>query len=372
MSALRVLHVCQPVEGGTPVVVQQLMDGQAARGVEVALACPPSEFAEALAARHPVSAWPASTSPGPSTLSEINRLQRIISETKPHIVHLHSSKAGLVGRLAVRGSRPVVFQPHAWSFLAVTGVQRAMALRWERIGARWADATICVSRAERAEGLESGLPRRRVYVIPNAVDTRRFIPMNRSEARTRLGLSTSQKLAVFVGRLSTQKGVDILLECWRAVKLQLPDAELAIVGDGPDRLSLENRLGQQSGVSFLGASKRVVDWYGAADVVVVPSRWEGMALVPLEAMACERSVVGFDVAGISECLGPVTPPALVPPGDMAGLAAALVRRLTDPQLCRDEGLRHLQYILDAPGWDCVVEATTRIYRQIVRQRQVAG
>ncbi|NEA48622.1 glycosyltransferase, partial [Streptomyces sp. SID10815] len=71
-------------------------------------------------------------------------------EVRPDLVHAHSAKAGLAGRLAVRGRIPTVFQPHAWSFEAVGGATAALALRWERWGTRWAARTVCVSEAERA------------------------------------------------------------------------------------------------------------------------------------------------------------------------------------------------------------------------------
>ena len=90
-------------------------------------------------------------------------------------------------------------------------------------------------------------------------------------------------------------------------------------------------------MSLHGASARPEDWYAAADVVVVPSRWEGMALVPLEAMACERSVVGFDVAGLAESIGDAG--AVIPRADLRGLAREVATRLADPALALREGRR---------------------------------
>jgi glycosyltransferase involved in cell wall biosynthesis len=361
----RVLHVCQPVDGGVPVVVQQLLDGQANRGMEVSLACPPSAFAEDAASRHLHLPWSASRSPGPRVWQEVRTLRQMVAKVDPQVVHLHSSKAGLAGRLAIRGRLATVFQPHAWSFLAVDGAERTLALQWERFAARWADVTVCVSHAERNEGLRSGVHPSRLRIVPNAVDVKQFVPRDRSAARLRLGLDPAERIAVCVGRLAAQKGIDLLLTCWRSVLSQVPQAKLVIVGDGPDAPVLLDQAHGLPGVSFTGARHDIVDWYAAADVVVLPSRWEGMALVPLEAMACERSVVGFDVEGVSECLGSSDPPALVPPEDVAALAAALVLRLTSRELCAQEGRQHLDRARTIPGWDQVVDLTTQIYAEAV-------
>jgi glycosyltransferase involved in cell wall biosynthesis len=226
----------------------------------------------------------------------------------------------------VRGRRPTVFQPHAWSFAAVTGPVATASLAWERLAARWADAVVCVSAGERGAGEAAGVRARRWAVIENGVDLDRFRPADRAAARARLGLPAGP-LVVCVGRLSRQKGQDVLLRAWPPVS----GATLALVGDGPDRAALE--AAAPPGVLFAGRRDDVADWYAAADVVAVPSRWEGMALAALEALACGRQVVGSDVAGMRE-LGPVD---VVPPDDAEALAAALAAALAepaDPATCR--------------------------------------
>ena len=107
-----------------------------------------------------------------------------------------------------------------------------------------------------------------------------------------------------VGELSVQKGQQDLLTDWPAVRVQVPEAQLILVGDGPDRQALERLAEGVEGVMFAGARTDVPLWMAAADVVVVPSRWEGMALVPLEAMASARSVVATDVNGMMDSVPP--------------------------------------------------------------------
>jgi glycosyltransferase involved in cell wall biosynthesis len=263
----------------------------------------------------------------------------VISRADPALVHLHSSKAGLAGRLAVRRALPTVFQPHAWSFDAVSGVVAGATRTWERSAVRWTDLIVAVSSEEQARGERAGV--RAAYVVaPNGVDVERLQPSDIRPARDRLGLGAGP-LAVCVGRLARQKGQDMLVAGWPTVREVVPDARLLLVGDGPDRTHLETIRGE--GVELVGGVEDPSLWYAAADVVVMPSRWEGMALVPLEAMACGRSVVTFAVAGVRESLGvddsgSSPAGAVVPEGQPEALLAAVAARLADPAAAAREGL----------------------------------
>ncbi|MEU1167003.1 glycosyltransferase family 4 protein, partial [Streptomyces sp. NPDC005921] len=169
----RVLHLTQPVEGGVARVVLDLAKAQLTAGLRVTVACPGGELAASardLGAE--VRPWQAERSPGTGLRDEVRRLARLLDEVRPELLHAHSAKAGLAGRLAVRGRVPTVFQPHAWSFEAVGGATAALALRWERWGARWAHQVVCVSEAERATGVRAGV-RAPYAVVPNGIDTER-------------------------------------------------------------------------------------------------------------------------------------------------------------------------------------------------------
>jgi glycosyltransferase involved in cell wall biosynthesis len=333
---LRILHVAQPTVGGLVSCVGDPVADQARRGWEVWVASPPEGELPAVVldagARH--VSWPASRSPGPSSAAETLRLRRIVRQVGPDLVHLHSSKAGLCGRLALRGRRPTVFQPQAWSFHAVGGMTGRAAAAWERTGARWAHALVCASEAEREEGERAGI-RARWRVIYNGVDVERLTEVGSDEqraARGRLGLAGGP-LAVCVGRLSRQKGQDVLLDAWPEVREQVPGAELVLVGSGEEREALEARA--VPGVAFAGERDDVQDWLAAADVVVQASRWEGMSLAVLEAMARGRSIVTTDVAGNREALGEAG--AIVAPEDASALATEVARRLGEPALREAEG-----------------------------------
>ncbi|MFI6287049.1 glycosyltransferase family 4 protein [Streptomyces sp. NPDC051018] len=354
-SQLTIFHLVQPVEGGVARVVTDLVRAQVAEGLRAVVACPPGgELADRAAeAGARVHTWPAVRAPGPRLAREVFTASRLIRRCRPHLVHAHSAKAGLVARLAVRGRVPTVFQPHAWSFDAVEGRAAGLALSWERYGTRWSTRTLCVSETERRAGERAGISARWA-VIRNGVDLGHFAPGyapgtgtgtgtgsdtgpagERERARAALPqlaeVPPGAPLVLCVGRLCRQKGQDVLLAAWPRVLADVTGARLLLVGDGPDREHLTHLA--PPGVLFAGAQPDIRPWLRAADLVVLPSRWEGMALAPLEAMAVGRPVVLTDVSGARESLPPGHEDhSLVPPDDPDALAAALTALLARPGL----------------------------------------
>jgi glycosyltransferase involved in cell wall biosynthesis len=332
-----VLHLAQPTDGGVRRYLVDACADQLARGWRVSVACPEGPLAEDVRALG-VNwwAWEATRAPGPATLRETWAARRILAGTRPDVVHLHSSKAGLAGRLAVAGRRPTIFQPHGWSWLATRGRTRAVTLGWERLATRLADAVVCVgdgeAQAGRAEGLTGPL-----RVIRNGVDCARFFPADvRSarQARAALGLPADDPIVLCPGRLSKQKGQDVLLAAWPGVLTRCPAATLVLLGDG--EMAGELHTAATARVRFAPAAADLRPWFAAADVVAVPSRWEGLPLVALEAAASGRAVVGSAIPGLTEVVTPETG-ELVAPEDAEALAEALAGLLSDPDLAHRRG-----------------------------------
>ncbi|WP_020116672.1 glycosyltransferase [Streptomyces canus] len=372
MRGRTVLHLAQSSEGGVATVVTDLVGGQRGSGDRVVVACAPGSRLAASAARAgaEVMQWRAVSAPGPATAAEVIGVRRIVAAVRPDLVHLHSSKAGLAGRLALRGRLPTVFQPHAWSFFAAEPGRPLYwaSVRWERAASRWAHRLVCVSEAERTDGEAAGV-RARYSVVPNGVDLAHFVAAGdaeRSAARARLGVEPSAPLAVCVGRLHRQKGQDLLLTAWPGVGRRVPRARLALVGDGPDRASLQERA--PAAVVFAGDVADPRDWYLAADLVVLPSRWEGMALAPLEAMACSCPVIVSDVPGARESLPPGhMRTGLVPPGDTRALTDAVATLLADREGCRALGKQARAHIREQHGVQRVVERLYAVYEAADRE-----
>ncbi len=323
---MKIVHVTQPVEAGVAVVVLDLARAQKQRGWDVHIACPPTGWLAGRArdAGIPVLPWHATRSPGPRTALELRALSEALRELRPDLVHLHSSKAGLA-RLVLRGRVPTLFQPHLWSFRIAQGLLSRACRFWEARASRWTHLLVCVSDDELAAGRAAGVTAP-AEVVCNGVDTQRLYPRHKDD---------DVPTAVCVGRLAHQKGQDLLLRAWPLVLDRVRDARLLLVGDGPMAEAL--KADEHRNVHWHGHSDTPADFYARADVVVLPSRAEGMALVPLEAMACGRSVVAFDVEGVRQSLGDAG--EVVPAQDTTALAQAIALRLADPELAAAEGKR---------------------------------
>ena len=371
---LTVVHVAQPVDGGVGRYVIDLARAQRAAGVGVFVVSPQGWLAdEASRLDLPWRRWEAGRTPGPSVPGEARRVGRLLVELAPDVVHLHSSKAGLAGRIALRRRVPTVFSPHGWAWQAVDGVLAAASVRWERLARRWTDALVCVGADELAAGERHGVwmpaataDGRGAHVVRTGADLAAFRPTDRMLARRRLDLPPAVPIAVCVGRLDEQKGQELLVRAWPAVLRGSPGAVLALVGSGRSRQRLE-ALAAETGVAgqvvFAGEVAQVAPWYAAADVVAFSSRWgEALPLTPLEAMASGRSIVATDVAGIREIVGPGCGAVVQPGAD--SLAAALVERLSNPQLAAREGAAARRWAEDHHDARTAHERLLALYRAL--------
>jgi len=365
---LHILHVSQPTDGGCAIAVRCLAEAGARAGHTVTVACPdqahlPAWTAEAGAEWHPL---PMVREPSPGDVSALLRMRRLFQ--RADVVHLHSSKAGALGRLALRslGRRAPAscFTPHGWSWLV--GGRMAPAYRtYERVAAAWTDAIVAVSAEEAAAGravLRSGFAP--VTVISNGVDTERFCVEGPVANRS------VRPLIACAGRLTVQKGQDLAIHA--LARLGTPDARLRLIGAGPDAAKLRELaagLGVADRVEFTGHCDPRPH-LRAADVVVVPSRWEGLSFVLLEAMACGKAVVTTAVAGS----GVVGDAGVVVPLDAGseGLAAALDELLADEPARRRHGEQARARVCEHFSLDRMLAAYLDLWEALAGAKTGAG
>lgn len=212
-----------------------------------------------------------------------------------------------------------------------------------------ADAFACISRAIQQEALSCGVPPERVHYIPNPIDTRRFTPAtaeDRLARRAALEVPASAVVAVFVGRLSREKGVMELLQAWQAAAVE--DALLVVVGPdmtgnmwdvGPAARRFVEAQGLSRSVRFAGAqsTREVAAWLQIADVGVQPSHFESFGISMVEAMATGLPLVASDTGGSRDFAQTEVNALVVPPQDVPALTSALRRILTDVELCHRLG-----------------------------------
>ena len=180
-----------------------------------------------------------------------------------------------------------------------------------------------------------GLESERLTVIPNGINPAAFDRAT-TAPREEFGILDDAPVALFVGRLERQKGIDVLIEAFELVWKARPDAHLILVGDGPERAHWETRAANLArSIHLIGRRDDVPGLMKLADFFVLPSRWEGMPNVVLEAMAARRAVVGTDIEGTNELVIPGETGWLVAVEDSRSLAVAWLDALSD----RDRLLR---------------------------------
>lgn len=247
---------------------------------------------------------------------------------KCDIVHAHGLRGAVVGGIAARRAHlPYLFTVH--NLLPRMNFVQSAVLN---LLARHAARVIAVSAAVAHTLQQTGLAAHRIAVIPNGVDLLRFeLRTDANLIRAEHGLGTSEQIVLAVGRLSPEKGFDVLIEAFASLRTRLPDACLVIVGDGPEAARLKAQAEPHGDrIRFLGYLSDAAPLYGASDLVIAPSRQEGQGIVPLEAMAAGRAVVASRVGGLVETIVEGETGLLVPPGDAPALCGTMETLLNDP------------------------------------------
>jgi glycosyltransferase involved in cell wall biosynthesis len=303
---------------------------------------------------------------GATDVSLISRLRAVIDRLDPHVLQTHSYKpAALVAALQVIGRR----RPWIAFFHGVTHEDRKVRVyNWldRRLVAR-ADRVVVMSQAQLAGFSHLG---DRVRLVHNAVLTAAV----RDGAGERLSLPESPRPVLgVIGRLSAEKGIDVLLRAVRVLHDRGLQPSLLIAGDGPEReplIKLRDDLKLTDSVRFLGAVHPIAALYPHLDVVVLSSRTEGLPNVLLEALAADRAVVATRVGAIPEVLAETDAGELVAPDSVNELADGIARALSrlDDQRARDARRR----AVDAFSLERRAQAHVAIYRELVSRSSRAA
>ncbi|MEW6544192.1 MAG: glycosyltransferase family 4 protein [Nitrospirota bacterium] len=300
------------------------------------------------------------------------RLVALFRAERPAIVHTHTSKAGVLGRLAARLARvpAVVHTPHGHVFYGHFGPVPSWAfLQIERVLARTTTWLIALTEAEREEhlALKVGRPDR-FAVIPSGIDLERFRQVAGVAGRRPPGFDCPPDAIVVgsVGWLTPVKGHRVLIEALARLKPAHPTLCLVIVGSGILRAELSAlaaRLGLRESVRFLGERGDVPDCLAGMDIFVLPSLNEGMGRALIEAMAARRPVVASRVGGVPAVVESRRTGLLVPPNDPEALAAAIGELLRRPDWAKELATAGCESVGERFGTGAMVRAVEAVYEK---------
>lgn len=294
-------------------------------------------------------------------LKSIRDLGRIIGGFKPDLVSAHSSKAGIVGRLASKlNGVPCVFTAHGWSFAG--GISQPRGTIWrgiERLAAPLAARIICVSTFDRELALRYGFDPHTLVTIHNGIAERPVAPRpsRAPEAPTRI---------VMIARFFAQKDHKSLLHAIQAT----PHCELDLVGDGPLEDSVKDyavRLGIGQRVHFHGYRPDAAAVLAGADLFVLASHYEGFPLTTLEAMRAALPVIVSDVGGASEAVIDGVTGFAVPGNDVHALRECIRSLVDRPELRAAMGNAGREKYLSSFTFDRMYRTTLTVYEEAARQ-----
>ncbi|WEX78565.1 glycosyltransferase [Sinorhizobium numidicum] len=378
-NPLRLLEVLEPSGGGSGRHFLDLCRGMHARGHHVEAIYSPVRAEESfvrelmaigLATVHAVDIRRA---PGPSDVPAFRAINRIIRSAGPFdIVHGHSSKAGALTRLRLPGRHvPRVYTPHAFRTMDPT-LGRSGRLIYGAIESALAwfftDHLITVSEDEFSHALSIGIPKQRMSVIVNGVLPPS--PDMASAIRASFGIPADAFVFGFIGRLSAQKAPERLIKAFKSVASSVGNSYLVMIGSGelnePLRRAicasgLQNRIHLTS--AFTGPQA-----ISAFDLIVMPSRYEAMPYVMLEAAAAGRPIIISDVGGARTVVDHGENGFVIPnTDDVSHLAKAMVAaadRDIHPQLIEAANVRRDRFTLDL-----MLDQTEEVYQRLAARRR---
>jgi glycosyltransferase involved in cell wall biosynthesis len=304
-------------------------------------------------------------------------LARHMRRFRPDIVHTHTAKAGLLGRVAARltlGRRPIVVHTYHGHVLRgyfsprTTAVYRGL----ERATARLSTRLVGVSQATVDELVELGVaPRRKFVVVPIGLDLGPFLAVRPAAGplRAQLGAGPDTLVLAFAGRLVPIKRVDLLIAAVARAREHGVDARLAIAGDGELRAALEAQAAPLGdAVRFLGFRDDLPALAAETDVAVLSSDNEGTPVALIEAAAAGVPAIATDVGGTRDIVQPGLTGLLVPPGDVEALAGAIGVAARDRAALRSMGLAARQHVTSRYTASRLVSDVDALYQQLIRER----
>lgn len=268
----------------------------------------------------------------------IARLRERLQSLRPAVVHAHRYRETVLAAALAwpRSGPPLVRTVHGLpeTYEGWRGIKMAAYHRLEGAAIRTSRATLIAVSESVASYLRGRFPRAPVYVVPNGIDGLSFFSgRGRSALRREWGVEDHAPVVGFVGRLVPVKGPDLFLQAVIRLQRDIPSLHAVMVGEGDQRRALERQAAGAGwrGIRFLGHRDDVTEILGAIDVLVMPSRNEGLPMILLEAMAAGRPIVAAAVGGIPEVAVNGESAFLVPSGSVDALVWATRIVLGNPE-----------------------------------------
>ncbi|MEJ5177295.1 glycosyltransferase [Erwinia sp. MYb416] len=304
---MRVLHAAETIKGGVATVLDSLVQHQLeSREIsEIKIIAPEQQSAELEKNLLPNIVTFSRKNRGIVALYAFARCFHYQVHTfRPDIIHLHSTFAGFIGRLILiiffwRQKPQVIYCPHGFSFLVKTSfIKLTLFTACERLLSRFTQSIICVGEYEYLKSLEKGFSEEKLCLISNGVD----LPEKKN---TNTHNKLNEYTLLYVGRFDRQKGTDTLLDALRTLDDKTLEFSIKVImiGSAINKTHSAEKIHLKNiNIEYTGWLKKedIGKYYRKANCLIIPSRWEGFAMVPLEAISYNLPVITSDITAFKE------------------------------------------------------------------------
>ncbi|MEJ4044851.1 glycosyltransferase [Erwinia sp. SLM-02] len=368
---MKVLHVAETIKGGVGTVIDELVEYQSNHADEFSVAClVPEQHVDGLfvKTRESIFTFDRKKRGFKSISNLFSKMKLIIKQEKPDVIHFHSTFAAFIGRLyiLISGKRKkihTVYSPHAFAFLMKSSrLKRMVYTVIEYLFSFITDKIICVSNYEYDEAVKIGIKPSKLTVVHNGVKPTTPESFKIIDINERVNF-------LFVGRFDYQKGIDVLLKAIQSLSEEEKRKYFFnFVGDVVNGESDNNLISPEisSCVTMHGwlAKEKIFEQYNRADCIIVPSRWEGFAMVPLEAMAHGTPVMLSDIPPFRELIEGKNNGVMFSSDDPQSLLAAI--RSLDSKTLTNFRTKAFEILLDNYTEDKMNVKTVAIYKSFRR------
>ena len=299
-------------------------------------------------------------------------LTRLIHKEKPDVVHTHTSKAGILGRLAARiaGVPTIVHTPHGHVFFGHFGPMVSRIFLWiEKLFAPLTDRIVALTSGESRDYIDLNVyPSEKLVTIHSGVDVEKFsqVPDGAVEKKRSIGLSQDGLVVGFIGWLLPIKGPMHLIRAMAKVWQAHEDTNLLFIGKGDLDVELRAeamKISANGKINFLGWRSDIDEIMPIMDILVLPSLNEGMGRVLVEAMAAGKPIVASSVGGIPDLVQHNHNGLLVPPGDEKALAEAILEIINNPAKAKMMG-EHGRALCHQFSLEAMVKEIDALYMEL--------
>lgn len=313
----------------------------------------------------------------PYDMATLAHLTKILRRHKIDLVHTHSSKAGIIGRVAGRiaGVPAIVHTIHGWSFNDYQRpLERKFFIGLERLTAKFTDRLIVVSATDIEKGLEEGIGRPEQYQMVHCgieIDKFQYTRINIRKKREELGILSGGPLIGMIACFKPQKAPLDFIRAAGIVNRQFPQANFLLVGDGILRPQIESWIAQMnlnSQVILSGWREDIPEILASIDMLVLSSLWEGLPRVFLQAMAAGKPIVATAVDGAREVILDGVNGYLVPPRQPEKLAGKIMELLAHPRRAKKMGMQGRKLLNSSFDIDYMVRQLEEIYLRLLEEK----